>query len=314
MGLEGVRCLVLGASGFLGAAVVRALLRAGARVHGYSRRAPERERAIPWTLAALDDERALRRALAGQQVVFHLVGSSLPGTVTDLAGDVRTHVTPTLRLLQLCADGNIRRLVFASSGGTVYGPAAQTPTPESAAPMPTTAYGLQKLVIEQYLDLCRRACGLDGIALRLANPYGPGQSPFRRQGVVAAMLHRALSGEPVEIWGTGEVTRDFIYVDDVASAFLAAALYDGPHRVLNVGSGVGRSLNELLADVSSALGLPSVDVVRRAGRAADVPVNVLDTALIRRETGWRPRVGLAQGLAETAGWLRATTRPGALVG
>ena len=314
MGIEGVRCLVLGASGFLGGAVVRALLRAGARVHGYSRRAPGTAHAIPWTLAALDDEPALRRALAGQQMVFHLVGSSLPGTVMDLADDVRAHVTPALRLLQLCADGNVRRFVFASSGGTVYGPAAQAPTPESAPPMPTTAYGLQKLVIEQYIGFCRRAYGLDGMTLRLANPYGPGQSPHRRQGVVAAMLHRALAGEPVEIWGTGEVTRDFIHVDDVAAAFVAAALYDGPHRVLNVGSGVGRSLNELLADVASALGLASLDVVRRAGRAADVPINVLDTALIQRETGWRPRIGLAQGLAETAAWLRATMRPDALVG
>ena len=315
MGIEGVPCLVLGASGFLGGAVAQALLRDGARVHGYARRAPgTRAPGVAWTVGALDDEAALRRALAGQQVVFHLVGSSLPADEVGLAGDVTAHVTPTLRLLQLCGEARVRRLVFASSGGTVYGAARQIPTPESAPTLPRCAYGMQKLMIEQYMDLCWRTQGLDGRALRVANPYGPGQSPFGRQGVVAAMLHRALEGRPVEIWGDGEVTRDFIHVHDVAAAFLAMACYDGPERVMNVGSGVGRSLNALLAEAAAALGIASVGVVRRPGRAADVPASVLDTALIRRETGWRPRIALADGLAQTAGWLRATMPHGMLVG
>lgn len=104
------------------------------------------------------------------------------------------------------------------------------------------------------------------------------------------MLHRALSGGTVEMWGTGAVTRDFIHVDDVAAAFLAAAAYDGPHRIMNVGTGQGRSLNQVAADLAEVLDLPNLSVVHRSGRAADVPVSVLDTKLIHHETGWLPRV------------------------
>jgi len=119
------------------------------------------------------------------------------------------------------------------------------------------------------------------------------------------MLHRALSGSAVEMWGGGGVTRDFIHVDDVAAAFAAAAVYDGPHRVMNVGSGRGRSLDQVVADVAAAAGRPGLEVVRKPGRPADVPVSILDSGLMQRETGWRPRIGWTNGLAGTAAWVRS---------
>ena len=211
---------------------------------------------------------------------------------------------PSILLLEQCRAARVRKVVFASSGGTVYGIPSVVPTPEGAGTAPISAYGINKLMIERYLELFRHLYGLDYHVLRIANPYGAGQSPFKRQGVVAAMLHRALSGFAIELWGTGEVTRDFIHVDDVSSAFMAAARYDGPHRTMNVGSGQGRSLKQLVADVRAVLRHPSLEVVRKGARAADVPVSILDTGLIRGETGWRPRVDWLDGLAGTAGWMR----------
>ncbi len=311
----GLRCLVLGGSGFLGSALTAALRRAGASVRGYARRVPSGRPGVAWVSAAFEDADALGAALAGQQVVFHLVGASLPAASNDdPARDLAANVLPTLRLLDLCRAAGVRKVVFASSGGTVYGVPRQVPTPESAPTEPITAYGMHKLTIEHYLGLYRRLHGLDYQVLRIANPYGRGQSPFRRQGVVAATLHRALSGQPVELWGAGEVTRDFIHVDDVARAFVAAACYAGEHRVMNVGSGQGRSLDQLFLDVARTLGRPQIEVVRRPGRRADVPVSVLDTTLIRRETGWRPRVAFADGLAGTADWIRTVLVDGTLVG
>lgn len=305
--MAGARCLVLGAGGFLGGALCAALRAEDAVVHAYGRRLPAPAPAEPdlWTEAAFEDGAALAAALRGQEVVFHLASSSLPADSNrDPAGDVAAQVVPAIRLLERCRAAGVRKVVFASSGGTVYGIPDLVPTPEHAGTAPITAYGINKRMVEHYLDLFRHLHGLDYHVLRIANPYGPGQSPFKPQGVVAAILHRALSGKAIELWGTGEVTRDFVHVDDVSSAFVAAARYEGPHRVMNVGSGQGRSLNQLVDDVRAVLGRPALEVVRKGGRAADVPVSVLDTALIRRATGWQPGVEWMAGLAGTADWMR----------
>ncbi len=305
--MSGVRCLVLGAGGFLGHALCAALQEHGAVIHAYGRSlsAAPPGGGASWTEATFEDGPALAAALRGQEVVFHLLSSSLPESSNrDPAADVVAQVVPSILLLEQCRGAGVRKVVFASSGGTVYGIPAVVPTPEGAGTAPITAYGVNKLMIEHYLELFRHLHGLDYHVLRIANPYGPGQSPFKKQGVVAAMLHRALSGAALELWGTGEVTRDFIHVDDVSSAFMAAARYDGPYRTMNVGSGQGRSLNQLVADVRGVLGRPALEVVRKGGRAADVPVSVLDTRLIRGETDWRPGVQWLDGLAGTAGWMR----------
>ena len=309
--MVGTRCLVLGAGGFLGDALCAALRIQGAVVHAYGRSLPTAlpdtrpDTAALRTEANFANQSALAAALHGQEMVFHLLGSSLPESSNrDPAADVVAQVVPSIRLLELCRAAAVRKVVFASSGGTVYGIPDVVPTPEGASTAPITAYGINKLTIEHYLELFRHLYGLDYHVLRIANPYGPGQSPFKKQGVVAAILHRALSGSAIELWGTGEVTRDFIHVDDVSTAFIAAAHYTGPHRTMNVGSGRGRSLNQLVTDVRDVLQQPALEVVRRSARAADVPVSVLDTALIHRATDWRPEVEWMQGLAATAKWMR----------
>jgi len=198
-------------------------------------------------------------------MVFHLVSSSLPESSNrDPAADVVAQVVPSITLLKLCCAARVRKVVFALSGGTVYGIPSTVPTSESTSTAPISAYGINKLMIENYLELFRHLHGLDYHVLRIANPYGPEQSPFKKQGVMAAILHRALSDFAIKLWGTGEVTRDFIYVDDVSSAFVGAARYVGPHRTMNVGSGHGRSLNQLVTDLRDVLGRPALEVERKA--------------------------------------------------
>lgn len=305
--LANAACLVLGAGGFLGGALCSALQEHGAIVHAYGRSlpVPASNSRLICSEAAFEDEAALGAALRGQEVVFHLLSSSLPESSNrGPAADVMSQVIPSIRLLELCRDAGVRKVVFASSGGTVYGIPSILPTPEDASTIPISAYGINKLMIERFLELFRHLYGLDYHVLRIANPYGPGQSPFKKQGVVAAMLHRALSGSAIEVWGTGEVRRDFIHVSDVCSAFVAAARYDGPHRTMNVGSGHGRSLNQLIEDIRAVLGQQMVAAVRKGGRIADVPISVLDTTLIRRATGWQPQIGWLDGLAGTVAWMR----------
>ena len=303
-----MRCLVIGAGGFLGRALSASLCDRGNIVQGYGR-IPEdegsRDHRVAWTNAPFSDVSALARAVEGQEIVFHLLGSSIPeSSNADPAEDLLANVFSTIKLLDLCRAAHVRKVVFASSGGTVYGIPDVIPTPETAPTDPISAYGIGKLAIEKYLALYRRLHGTDYNILRIANPYGPGQSPFKKQGVVASILYRALCGQPFEIWGTGEVARDFIYVDDVAAAFIEAAQYSGTHRIMNVGSGHGLTIDQVVADVQRVLALTGVAVVRKPGRAADVPVSILDTSLIKAETSWRPRVAWIDGLAQTAAWMR----------
>ena len=307
--LRGTRCLVLGAGGFLGRAVATALCERGAVVHGFGR-LPHDHRDLDlrmtWTTAELSDLGALASAVEGQAYVFHLLGSSVAEASSfDASEDLSEHVYRTVKLLDVCRAAKVRKLVFASSGGAVYGVAPIVPTPETAPAEPISAYGINRLAIENYLALYRRLHGLEYQVLRVGNAYGPGQSPFRRQGVVAATLYRALTGEPLEVWGPGATTRDFVHVDDVASAFAQAVHFSGDHRIMNVGSGEGRSLDALIADVKSVLNVPDVPVLRKPARPADVPVSILDTELIRRVTPWRPSVRWFEGLTETANWVRA---------
>lgn len=308
--LNGTRCLVIGAAGFLGHAVATALCDRGATVQGYGRLSDEervRDPRIVWTNALFSDLSALARAIEGQELVFHFLSSSIPESSNrDPGEDLNANAVSTIRLLELCRAAGVRKVMFASSGGTIYGIPSIIPTPETSPTDPISAYGISKLAVEKYLALYHHLYGLDYHILRIANPYGPRQSPFKKQGVVATILHRAITGQKLEIWGTGEVTRDFIHVNDVSSAFLHALDYSGAHRIMNLGSGEGRSINAVVRDVQEVLGLHDVEIMRKPGRAVDVPSNILDTELIRRETAWRPRVQWMEGLAETAAWMRRT--------
>ncbi|WP_131196982.1 NAD-dependent epimerase/dehydratase family protein [Lichenihabitans psoromatis] len=302
-GLSGRRCLVLGGGGFIGARICEALCNAGASVEAFGRRwsGPGLlDPRVTFTQGLFDDALAVAKAVRGQQIVIHLLGGSIPESSNlDPLSDLKANVGLTLTLLDICHREGVRKIIFASSGGTVYGIPARAPIPETASTDPISAYGISKLACEKYFGLFGHLYGLDYQVLRLANPYGPTQSPKKKQGVVAAMLHRALTQGKIEIWGDGSTVRDFIHIDDVVSAFLTVMEYSGPERVMNVGSGVGLSIREVATDVIDALGVP-VKIVFMPGQQSDVPVNVLDINRIIGATGWSPRRSWKDGLRATA--------------
>jgi UDP-glucose 4-epimerase len=305
-----MKCVIFGGGGFIGSTIADRLLRDGHALRIFERPRVEPYRAfaagesVEWTTGDLQSAHDVGAAVEGCDAVLHLVSTTLPKSSNDdPAYDVRTNLIASLQLLDAMVAHGVKRIVFISSGGTVYGTPRYVPVDEDHPTEPQVSYGIVKLAIEKYLRMYARLHGMQATILRVANPFGERQRVETAQGAVGVFLHRALRGEPIEIWGDGSVTRDYVHVGDVADAFAAALAYDGPEAVFNIGSGQGHSLNDVLDRIEQLLGHP---VARRylPGRAIDVPVNVLATERARRELGWAPKVSLEAGLERTAAWMR----------
>jgi UDP-glucose 4-epimerase len=236
--------------------------------------------------------------------LLHLVSTTLPkNSNDDPIYDVQSNVVGTLQMLQAMVARNVRKIVFISSGGTVYGIPKYLPIDEEHPTDPLVSYGITKLAIEKYLQLFERMHGIKTISLRVANPYGERQRVETAQGAVGVFLNCALTGKPIEIWGDGTVTRDYIHVSDVAEAFVRAVEYTGPKNVFNISSGSGTSLNELIAMLEEAVGKP-IERLYLPARPFDVPVSVLSNDLARAELHWSPSVSMRDGIARTAEWMK----------
>jgi len=295
---------VLGASGFIGSHLIDALLERGHRVRAFSRSFPGlistsaschsrlEPHAVDLTLP-----QTLEQVLRGVDVCFHLASTTVPSSSNiNPSYDISSNLLGTINLLEAACGAEVKRIVFASSGGTVYGIPRTLPISESHSTNPTCSYGIVKLAIEKYFALYKQLRGLDYVALRIANPYGERQRPKAAQGAVAVFLAKALRGDPIEIWGDGGVVRDYLYVGDVVRALLAAADYDGTESLFNIGSGYGLSLNQLIKAIEQELG-HSLQVRYTSARPYDVPVSILNIQLAASELAWKPRVNLCDGLA-----------------
>lgn len=305
--LSRTRCAVLGAGGFIGTNLCRALVGRVDSLRAFGRRQsfPEALRGCDWMPGDFADPTCMAAAVAGCDVVFHLVNATTPASANvDKVADLNANVASTLHLLDACRETGVRRVVFVSSGGTIYGIPEQVPTPETSPTNPITAYGIGKLAIEKYLGLYEYLYGLEYRVLRVANPFGPFQTALKNQGVIAAFVRRALAGKPIEIWGDGSVTRDYVYIDDVVEALMLAATHDGSGRIFNIGSGEGRSLNDIVASISKLLEV-EIPVDHRPSRPVDVPVSILDTTFASRDLDWRPRTVFEEGLSTTISWMES---------
>lgn len=303
-----MRSLVLGGSGFIGSHLVERLLEGGHEARVYDRGSnPFRETSpeVEYVEGEFGDRALVREAVEGVDTVFHFISTTLPKTSNDdPVYDVRTNLVDTVRLLECCVEAGARKVVFSSSGGTVYGPPRSAPITEEHPTDPITSYGIVKLAIEKYLNLFHLQHGLDYAALRISNPYGPGQNPSGQQGAVTVFLNRIRTGEPITVWGDGSVVRDYLYISDLARALALAAEAQTESKVFNIGSGRGVSVNELLEVMAAVVG-ESLDVEYLPARSLDVPLSVLDVSRAREELGWSAGTDLAEGVARTWEWLSA---------
>ena len=303
-------CLVAGGTGFLGTHLVARLLRENYRVRVLARKpglspgwaaAKGRLELIGGDAA---DARVARAAMKGVRFLFLFSNSMLPAESNrSPVADIEGNLAGNVRLLEEASRAGVEKVVFPSSGGTVYGVPKSNPIPETHATNPICSYGIVKLATEKYLQLMEKQNGLGYVVLRYGNPYGIGQDPFRKFGVVAAFLGCLAKGRPLSMWGEGKVVRDFIYVDAAIDGTFRAFRYQGRERVFNLGSNRGTSVNHLVELLEKVTGIKS-DVRHFAARPVDVPRVVLDISRARRELGWRPAVPLEEGIGRTWEWVR----------
>jgi len=259
---------------------------------------------VRYVCGDLNDAAALETALSlGVDAVIHLAFATLPKTSNhNPMLDVESIAT-TLHLLNLCVKFKIKRIVFASSGGTVYGIPKTLPIAEDHPTDPICSYGIGKLASEKYLRLHDRLHSCSSVILRIANPYGIRQSPESSQGVVPVFMSKMLEGKPITIWGDGSSVRDFVSIRDVAKMFLLAVRSNAA-GIFNVGSGVGTSINELVQLLSSIRHMKPA-IITEPARDCDVPTVVLDCQKAKIVYGWEPEIKLGEGLAELGDWLES---------
>lgn len=306
-----MKCLILGGAGFLGSHLTDGILNAGNSVRVFDRpnitkhRHFEKEEKIEWFEGDFTNINDLGEAIQDCEIIFHFISTTLPKSSNENPiYDVETNLVGTLRLLELARTNKVKKIIFASSGGTVYGVPNEVPIKETHRTEPICSYGITKLTIEKYLKLYHFLYGIDFCVLRISNPYGEWQRPTSGQGAVTVFLNNALRNKMITIWGDGSVVRDFIYAGDVREALLKSVHYNGEEKVFNIGAGYGMSLKEIILEIEILLEKPiKVEFVER--RSFDVQSNVLDISKAKKELGWEPKTSFREGLKKNLKWLSA---------
>jgi UDP-glucose 4-epimerase len=298
--------LVSGSSGFIGGHLVERLAGKGVAVTAIDltepkHSTPEGSRHVS---ADIRDAGTMRDVLGEvrPQAVFHLAAqASVTVSMREPALDIETNVVGTVNVALAAAAAGVRRLVFFSTGGALYGSPETLPVDEDAPKRVQSVYGHSKFTAEQYLALIAPAAGLEVAVIRPANVYGPRQDPHGEAGVVAIFAQRMLRGEAPTIFGDGSQLRDYVYVDDIVNAAVQAA--DGSPLTCNAGTGIPTSTREVYDAVAAAAGFADAPVLAPE-RPGDAKQIALDSTRAREAWGWEPAVGFEDGVARTVQWFR----------
>jgi nucleoside-diphosphate-sugar epimerase len=310
MALTGI-ALVTGGAGFIGSHIASALTAAGARVRiiddlstGYRENIEEIGGDLEFIHASLADEKSLRKALAGVELVFH--EAAIPSVPRSIEDPRQTHIASvdsTFSLLLASRDMKVRRVVYAASS-SAYGDQPALPKVETMLPEPLSPYAVAKLVGEHYCQVFTRVYGLETVSLRYFNVFGPRQDPSSHySGVISRFISELLSGRKPVIYGDGEQSRDFTYIDNVVDANLKAAESSKAiGEVINIANGERISLNQLLGELKSLTGKTDVVADFEEPRAGDVKHSLADITHARELLGFEPKVDLRTGLQQTIDW------------
>jgi len=302
--------VILGGLGFIGSHLSRAMVQEGFRVRIFDKLYASRELIkdiepfVEIIEGDVEKPQDVLDALSGGEIGFHLIHTTVPGSsMQDPGYDVQSNVVSSVRWMSQFQRASIRRLIFISSGGTVYGIPQTNPITEDHPTNPICSYGITKLSIEKYVLLYGHLYGVDCRILRPSNVYGEGQKLNINQGLIGVFTDLILREEPIEIWGDGTVQRDFLYINDLISGILKLMEYQGPYEIFNISTGEGHSVLKIIEMLGEIFG-KRPQLTFKPSRGFDIPINVLSAKRLMEETGWRPRTSLKQGIERYVRWLR----------
>lgn len=254
-------------------------------------------------ISSFDQNTEFDNIISGQDVVYHLISTNNPTSSNKNVGsEIATNIIITINLLEACVRNKVKKIIFISSGGTVYGKTDGQPVKETANTKPITTYGIQKLTIEKILYLYNYMHQLDYVIFRLANPYGPYQRPNGKLGVISTFVNKAIHDEEVVVYGDGNVIRDYIYIDDAVRCIILLSNMVLSEHVFNLGSGIGYSVNDIIERIERVLD-KKLAVRYIEQRAVDVPINILDISKIKRYLLDFKLVDIDSGIARTYDYL-----------
>ena len=300
-----MKYLVLGGNGFIGSHLVKALVKDGSSVRVFDRNTSESEDSsenIEYINGDFTDTFSIAEALTDIDVVYHLISTTVPSTSNlDMVKDIETNLVSTLGLLSTMVGKGVKKIVFLSSGGTVYGNPKVNPIPETHPLNPICSYGIVKVAIEKYLFLFNQLHGLEYNILRASNPYGANQQRYGVQGVISTFLLKALKKDPITIWGDGSIERDYIYINDLIDVSVKAGkkMFND---VFNVGSGELTSINDIIITIEEVTN-HKYELNKLPARKFDVKSISLDCSHAKTHFSWSPMYKLKDGILNNWIWL-----------
>lgn len=304
--------LVLGAAGFIGKNLIMDLLKnnndritaVDKKIEYFCEIKEKNYDNLKIETATFDIDMNFERLLKNQDVVYHLVSSTVPTTSNQhISYELTANVIFSANLFDACVRNGVKKVVFISSGGTVYGKEVNCPLSEETITNPISGYGLQKITIEKLLYLYKYMYNLNYRIIRLANPYGPYQRPNGVLGAVTTFTYKALKGEEIIVYGDGSVVRDFIYIDDAIGAIKKIANGNSKHNTFNLGCGYGTSIKQLVEKIQNTLDI-KMNIVYKRAREVDVPMNYLDISRYEKSYGSLNPISLTDGIRNTAEFMK----------
>lgn len=298
-------CIIYGGAGFIGSHIADDLLKKDYRITIFDKINSSRKNVehildkIEFIEGDFNNEIDIESSIKQKNYVIHLVSSTLPADSNlNPFYDVETNLKSSLHLFEECVNNNVSKVIFISSGGTIYGNPVKLPINEKHPTNPITSYGIIKLTIEKYLALYKSLKGLEYKVLRLSNPFGERQNPLHGQGLITSLLYRIKKKKPVEVWGNGKVVRDYFYIKDGAKAIHNSIIDKSTNYIYNISSGKGLSVNQILSKFRKILKL-DFEVKYKAGRKFDVRKNILDNRLALKFINWKPETEFNDALVKT---------------
>ncbi len=307
-----MRIVLLGATGFIGTNLTRKLAEdpsndivvVGRNPDHYIDIASFGFDHVRFAQSELKVDTAYDELVRNADLVYHLLSSTVPTTSNiHIPEELNTNVLLSANLFEACVRQGVKKLVFLSSGGTVYGKDAKCPIAEETPTNPISSYGVQKITIEKLLYLYSYLYHLDYRIIRLSNPYGPFQRPNGVQGAVTTFTYKALRGEEISVYGDGSVVRDFLYIEDAVRGILKIVNGEDRHRTFNLGCGYGTSIKTVLQTIEKVLGI-ELNVKYSESRTVDVPTNYLDIRRYENAYGKLDPLSLEAGIKLTADFLQ----------